>query len=108
MGNVGQKIKKGLQLHNKWVRVMLMISIVLLVGIFFYPNTEKILYMSKSKESGIKLDTVSIDFEKNTSITIMPNGDTIIHNQIKPINRRIASRRKRTTTSTNSARRKTF
>jgi hypothetical protein len=95
MGKVGQKIVKGLQLDHKWVRVMLSISIVLVVGLLFYPST-KISYMTSSKESKVMLDTTRVDIEKSTSITIEGN-DTIVRHHInvptvsRPVNRTIAS-----------------
>lgn len=38
MKNVKQNISKGLQLHVKWVRIMLIISIIAIFGLFIYPN----------------------------------------------------------------------
>jgi len=38
MGKVGQKIAKGLQLDHKWVRAMLIISAVMIVGVLLYPS----------------------------------------------------------------------
>lgn len=38
MKNVKQNISSGLQLHVKWVRVMLIVSIIAIIGVFLYPN----------------------------------------------------------------------
>ena len=93
--NIINKIIIGLQLDHKWVRVMLIISAILILGIIFYPNTEsKLTYKSSTKESKIILDTTRIDIEKSKgierndfeiskSIEIIGN-DTIVHNQIRP------------------------
>lgn len=41
MKNFGQKIIRGFQLHIKGVRIMITISVVLLLGIFFFPTMNK-------------------------------------------------------------------
>ncbi len=38
MKNVKQNISSGLQLHVKWVRVMLIVSVIAIIGVFLYPN----------------------------------------------------------------------
>jgi len=49
MGKVVRKIKAGLQLNHKWVRVMLSVSVVVILGIIIYPNRG--MKYSKSVES---------------------------------------------------------
>lgn len=50
MGKIKENIIKGLQLDHKWVRVMLLISVVLVIGVFFYPTM-------KTKEIAYSLNT---------------------------------------------------
>ncbi len=38
MGRVRQKVALGLQLHVKWVRVMLIVSAVAIIGLIFLPK----------------------------------------------------------------------
>lgn len=38
MKNVKQNISTGLQLHVKWVRIMLIVSVVAVLGLLIYPN----------------------------------------------------------------------
>ena len=38
MGRVKQKVASGLQLHVKWVRVMLIVSTVAILGLIFVPK----------------------------------------------------------------------
>ena len=38
MKNIKQNISAGLQLHVKWVRIMLIISVIAMIGLLLYPN----------------------------------------------------------------------
>ena len=55
------KIKKTLQLDNKWVRVMLMVSLLIIVSLSFYPENGISFKSAKKSAESIYYEPMMLD-----------------------------------------------
>jgi hypothetical protein len=90
MSKIGQKIVKALQLDHKWVRVMLTVSALVVVVIFFIPKTVKIESMASREIASID-SLYSLELPVMDTTVVMPDSSTarmIIRRQPINIDRR--------------------
>jgi hypothetical protein len=85
MSKIGQKIVKALQLDHKWVRVMLTVSILAVVVIFFIPTTMKTQEIMMGEYPAPVMDTTVVMPDSSTARVIIRRQPTGIE-RLRPAN----------------------